>query len=1078
MYNARLGVAYQSLQSVSFYMFQLKVVSLRFFTLLWAILLLIACSSGDKDDQTEQAFSVEFSITDFELFAGESATLGYIINKTEEFSVRVTIEGELGEHSIVHNADEQSFVFQAGNTASSGSIKLTFQSGTHNVEQVIRFVVNANPVPDDSDSSGGDDCPNDNSECPTSEPAQIYKIYLPTDYITIFEGETLTLDLKRNYEMSEAIVEQFYFNSPLISGRVSNDKQQLIIEALEGESDTYGEILAVTKVAGVETTTRMQLIYFNKNRDLTTTEAPVIALLQQSIELQPFTSKTINFDVYDPDSDRISYRVLSAPMWLESHINKAKAGFDLTFYPVADIDEGDNKLVLEVSDAHNTDQFTFNLVEKAVGNRTDPEQGTIPARPRLLLETNVNLSLLKKLTGAETDQIAQLAFAYSDRDSEHVDLSVASSSQAMTLKLSYPYIYVHSDDVSALQYEQITVTADDGQFESKMTFHLYIKDNFTSFFGGNPNLAPLIAIDDPITVLETKSATVSYQLSDFEQHDFDAEIAFDEQHIHAILNEGNIELAALPIEGDEDISTEITLSAIDVFGSRREQTIKVNIEKNTPPDISFSKDGEPFESIHLVEGFKVTFDVIVNDINEGTLTPEFSFNTNKLHVNYQNGELTLTALDIVEDFDGEFTVSATDEFGATTEASLPLEISFTNTAPVISADFAEIEILPGETIELNLSYVDPEADEMSINRVVDSGNLDFSYNEATNVLTLTVGEDADFEDVYHFTTTATDGFLDSEFILTVRVPDEPVAPVIAVEPYFTNVNEGSTFIINFAATDDNGDDVSLSLNGGDLADLSVTLLDSDDEDTLFDHIEVVVPDNVLVDTNYSFNLNAVDNSASILTDVVTIDFTVMPVNDVPQVVLSQDTITMINDDQFSLPITITDPDDTIHTVEVRAINSAVVPSDIVVHATSNNAIVLSGASKGTIVNNLPLVVRVYDSQAFSDVSLTVNVELDNQAPIFDPNMVGLVQLPANSTETFNITPTDPDSATDGDVVTVVSVVSDDPSSVEIVGDPNNPALNTVTFNTLNVAGDTRAFITITITDGFETVIERVQVHIP
>jgi len=1055
-------------------MFHLKVVSLRFFILV-CVALLFACSSGsDEDNDNKQLFTITLESSSFELETNSSKSISYQLSQAEDFSINAEVTGELFGHEVSIDTASQTITFSAKTSPASGTFIVRFSSDSHSVNQSISYTVNEatnnEPEPDDGDNTDSDNsCNNDPSLCP--EPIQDYIIFLPTDYITIFEEETVTIDLQRNYDMDESIEESFYFNAHHIEGRLSENKQQLILKAVEGEEDTYGEIVAVTKKDGIEYKSAMQLIYFNKNRDLQTDEAPVIALLQPEIMLDSDRSSTINFDVYDPDSDRISYRVLKSPKWVESHINKAQAGFDLTFYPLADFDADDNQFTLEVSDAHNTDQFTFILSQQDNANAKSAKTVQSNTRPELFIEENVNLSLIKKINGDETGLITQLAFAYEDKENDHVDLSVSSSSSSLSFKLEYPFIYVQSDDVSNLQHEQITVKASDGKFDSKLTFHLYIKNNFITFLGGNPNLAPLIAVTHPVTVLETKALTIPFELSDFEKHDFDTQISFDDQILHAILNDNHIAVSALPIAGEQDINTQITLTATDVFGSAREQIIDVVINKNTPPDITFD-----INEIRLVEGFTIDFGVTANDINEGELTPSFEFDINKLDVEYQNGELTLTALDIVEDYQGEFTAMATDEFGATTTSSLPVTITFTNTEPVITAEQTELNILPGESVDIQLSYVDPEADEMSINRVVDSGNLDFSYDAASATLTLTVDENANYEDVYHFTTTASDGFLSSELIITVTVPDEPVPPVLVVEPYFTNVNEESTFIINFAATDDNGDDINISISGSGLDDLQLTLMDSNDPDDDFDHVEIVVPDNVLTDTNYSFNLVAVDNSSNIFTDIETISFTVMPVNDVPQITLSNDNITLINDDQLSLPISITDPDNTSHTVEVRSPNSAIVPADIVVHAADNNSIIISGAAKGTIVNNLPLVVRVYDSEAFADVPLTVSVELDNRPPTFD-DRVDLIQMPDNSTQTFNITPTDPDAATDGDIVTVVSVVSDDPAVLEIVGDPNNPPLDTVTINTLDVSELTTVFITIIATDGYEQSIKRVQVDI-
>ena len=79
--------------------------------------------------------------------------------------------------------------------------------------------------------------------------------------------------------------------------------------AIDSEEDTYGEITAVTNVNGVLYESKMYVIYYNKNRDLATTEPPVVALLEHEIKIAPYASTVKLFDIYDPDSDRISYRI-------------------------------------------------------------------------------------------------------------------------------------------------------------------------------------------------------------------------------------------------------------------------------------------------------------------------------------------------------------------------------------------------------------------------------------------------------------------------------------------------------------------------------------------------------------------------------------------------------------------------------------------------------------------------------------------------------------------------------------------------------------------------------------------------
>lgn len=1030
---------------------------------------LSGCGSSDDnntDGPVQEAFSVTTSSTEFTLDILQSTALSYEVSRQgdTQFPVNVVVSNEPETGSVSINTDTQSIVYSAPEAATSGSFTLNFASATSTQQVTINYTVTelSAPICD--------------SDCPVTETPE-YIINFPTDYVTVFEDEEITIELKRNYEMSEDVLEEFFFNTSNISGRLSADKSSLIIRASQGEEDTYGEIKAVTRANGVIHESTMYLLYYNKNRDHSSLQTPVVAVANPTITVPQYGSTSINFDIYDGDSDRLSYRIVSAPFWTQSHINRVTAGYDLTVYAVNPVNTEDNQLVLEVSDGHNSSQLTFTI---EVTNTDTP----INHRPELFIEQNVTVSLLQEMTGLAADETTQFAFAYNELDGEYVDLSFTSSSDLYSFRLAYPYIYVTKNSDDQIQHDQLTISANDGLYRSKLTFHLYTRNNFTEFLGGNENLAPLIDSAEEITVLETKNAVLPFTTSDFEGHQYTTRITFDDNYIQAIQIGNTISIDALLLEEDEDVVTQLIIWAEDEFGARRERQIDVTVAKNALPVISFD-----IEQINLVEGFGTEFELTVTDADQGPLEPTFEFNQNLLVVEYDTPTLNIRALEISADFSGELTISATDEFDATTTVNIPVTIGNVdpfNQPPSLTIDQTSIESNPGDTTNLIVTVSDPEGDTLSTTITSNNSLLTYVYNNTTGQLAVTVDASSPWQQEFQLLVvveeTTSFGTRTVEQIITVTVPEQPVPPVITVGSYRSSIDEEEDdFIINFQIFDENGGQVVVTTNNVDPA---ITINQFDD------YLEVTAPDNVLVTTNYSFLLVATDDTN--LTSSELIQFAVQPVNDAPAIYLPENNITLENDDPYNLLFTISDPDSSSHTIELRDINGNALPaaftfnsSNIAISGTANvydARVTLSGASKGTIVNNQQLVLRVYDpasgNNIFVDTTFTASIILVNDAPTvtISGQNTSLVQtqMLENQQQVINLQTND----VDGDSVTISNVTSDDEASLTIGNiDTSNLPQFTIRLDSTEVTSNTDVTVEIEFTDGFETVTQQIQVEV-
>lgn len=898
----------------------------RLALLVLSALTLFACSGGGDDDTagnnnggstpSVETFSVQLSQESISIEPNANQTINYTLNRegSSNFDIEVTLASNPSLGQVTIDADNNRFSYTANNEG-SGSFSILFKSASLQINKQIVYQVKAPEVvdPDPNKPVLGND--------------QEYIIHLPSDHITIYEDETITFDIRRNYQINDQIKEEFYFNSDNIQGTVSDDKTQITLSAIDSEEDTYGEITAVTNVNGILHESKMYLIYYNKNRDLTTPEPPVVALLEHEILIKPYASTVKAFDIYDPDSDRISYRVLASPNFAQTHMMKVEGGYELTIHAIDTIDPNDNDVVLEVSDGHRKDIHTFNLIEdKSVSNKKNQP-------PKLSIEENVTVSLIKQFTGSEKGLIAELAFVHSDPDGDPITLSAkASVNNKFSFNIQPPYLYVRADDISDLQYEQITLVASDGQFDTKMTFHFYIKDNFLKFLSGNPNTAPMSDLPTKLNLLEGKRIEIPFRSYDHEKHPFDIGIAKDSAVVTSLLTDTNLVLTASTPEVTTQSS--ITIWLEDVFESRREHTIALNIFKNTTPklNLDFVATDEDDDAPYLItepEQTPVEIKVTVTDPDQPDLEPTFVFDSNFITVSYDKVKkvATVNSVDLGSDYKGQLKVVATDEFNAVAEQIVELNYQFkdpNNQFPKITIAQQKFTLLPGEKGSTKITIVDPENDPLVINSLKDSDDITYTYNIATGDIEFEVSDKAAFEQELTITISASDGFGLSQENIVVKVPKSPEAPKLTVDFFEPKVKEKQTFIVTFSATDANENTMTATTVQSTNPGFTVKIVPTTSTPGILKgHLEVTPTTNVLTETNYSFTLFATDTTGKF--DSKSITFTVQPVNDPPTVEFvvldgvkpgESGEIILANNTPVNLNYGIKDPDTTGQTVRI------------------------------------------------------------------------------------------------------------------------------------------------------------------
>lgn len=1066
------------------------------------IVLLAACGSSDDDsgdNDSNNNFSVQVSPTAIELMTGQQAQLSYIITNANnsDVQVEITTNSTLAEVSI--DQSEQLLTFNANQTTGTDQIVLTFSNSDQSLTITIPITVstdNSNGGDDGSDDGSGDDS---DSGDDTSQESK--RIYWPSDYITLFEDEEVTLNLARNYQINDPeVIERFFLNSANISGRLSEDKSQYILKAQSGETDTYGELLAITEVNGVITEQLLQIIYYNKNRDLTTVEPPVIALIEPQIELEAGTSTSMVFDIYDPDSDRIAYRVIDSPSNVQTHVNRTAQGYELTVSLLSSFEQTTSSptLTLEVSDAHLIDQIDIDLIETTNSNSEGTDHNRVASAtvaallntesdnqpPQLFLEENVTVSLIKQVTGQETEEVASFAFAFEDENPDFIEVYATSTNPDFTFEFDYPYFSVFADDITNLQHEQITLTADDGFYTSKLTFHLYTLNNFTEFFGGNVNIAPIISASELSPVLESKSIEFEVSGSDFEGHDYTIEAITDAAYATASVDQNNVLITTELLAESESVITDIEIIATDVFGSDRSLILPLEIYKNTPPVINTI-----VSAIDLVSTGVLEVELTVTDVDEGSITPTFEYDESLVTIEYESGIASIQAANVDIETTDTIIVTATDEFGETVQLELPLIVRINNQSPVIDVATNEITIAPGQTQTVLLTYSDPDGTALTISRFTSDTLLSFTYNQVSGELSLTLDPSADFQQNMTFTTIASDGFIEVSETITVIVPVAPEPPTIEIEPFNPNVDEGEFQIVNFATSDINGDNVIITTadgGSGNIDQLTISQVD--------DSLRIEVPGNVISEEPYLIEVIATDDSSSQLSSSVIIQINAIPENDPPLIELSSPVVTLVNDYRVTVPYTITDIDNFNNelTIQVFDENFEAIPTTIDVIGFDINGIILKAATKGAAIDGEQIVIRVTDpGNLSSSTTLTVSKVLENEPPEINyDTSPKLIDMGDNTSVNVVFYISDPDihdeTNAPEDVVSVTSVTADNQfgnaSAVNITNLVTFTNRIEFTINSNDVVltdSDSRLPVSLAIilTDGYVSVLESIRVNI-
>jgi hypothetical protein len=266
-------------------------------------------------------------------------------------------------------------------------------------------------------------------------------------------------------------------------------------------------------------------------------------------------------------------------------------------------------------------------------------------------------------------------------------------------------------------------------------------------------------------------------------------------------------------------------AAIEPITLAADTVLRVTIEVNAPGEIvgiGFDLDDNPFDAdgtLYQLEGSQGL--PTLNDLR-GTGTQIDGKLSFEIDLSAHAGQ-SIDSLVLIADDD-----AAADGLGSVTFS----DVSFASAEPVGNADpvvvgggAADLEVLEGAEIEVDLPFEDADGDALTYSIEVTSGGVvqpAFPLSVTAGTLTGSLGETA--PGIYEVTITASDGMggtdaVDSFLIEILDVNDPPVVDDVAFEPFFGEVGVAidpidlETFRSSF--TDPEGE--TLTLTATDLA---------------------------------------------------------------------------------------------------------------------------------------------------------------------------------------------------------------------------------------------------------------------
>ena len=453
------------------------------------------------------------------------------------------------------------------------------------------------------------------------------------------------------------------------------------------------------------------------------------------------------------------------------------------------------------------------------------------------------------LTTAENDSAVIYTFTASDLDGDTLSYSLdGADAQHFTLgatsgALQFQYAPDYETPLDANQdnvYE-LAISVADGEYNSTEQLSVAVSDSYDEIPQATSASSVALAIDSLVV-----GATVyTAQATDADAGD---QIAYtlggvDQQHFVLGASSGELAFSQLPVslddpqDADGDNSYEVLITLTDLGGNSSELALSINIVAalgNAPEfaaaTASVTFDENAVAAVYSAQATDADNDALAYSIS-GIDSSHFTIDATSGVIAFNSPPDYEQPADSDSDNAYDLAIAATDPLGNQAQQSLTVTVTNLNdNAPQFTLSSNTFDIPENSTAITTITATDLDSDEFTLALTTTADSSHFTFDPASGALAFNSApdhespQDANADNTYELTLTATDSAYSTSQDLAIRVANVDEAPSFAAASQDLSVNENSSgTIYTAAASDPEQASLTYSASG---ADASLFTLDS------------------------------------------------------------------------------------------------------------------------------------------------------------------------------------------------------------------------------------------------------------
>ena len=453
------------------------------------------------------------------------------------------------------------------------------------------------------------------------------------------------------------------------------------------------------------------------------------------------------------------------------------------------------------------------------------------------------------LTTAENDSAVIYTFTASDLDGDTLSYSLdGADAQHFTLgatsgALQFQYAPDYETPLDANQdnvYE-LAISVADGEYNSTEQLSVAVSDSYDEIPQATSASSVALAIDSLVV-----GATVyTAQATDADAND---QIAYtlggiDQQHFSLDSSSGELAFSQLPAslddpqDADGDNSYEVLIALTDLGANSSEFNLSVNVVAalgNAPEfaaaSASVGFDENAVATVYTAQATDADNDALAYSIS-GIDSSHFTIDATSGVIAFNSPPDHEQPADSDSDNAYDLAIAATDPLGNQAQQSLTVTINNLNdNAPQFTLSSNTFDTPENTTAITTITATDLDSDAFTLALTTTADSSLFTFDPASGALSFNQApdhespQDANADNTYELTLTATDSAYSTSQDLAIRVANVDEAPSFAAASQDLSVNENSSgTIYTAAASDPEQASLTYSASG---ADASLFTLDS------------------------------------------------------------------------------------------------------------------------------------------------------------------------------------------------------------------------------------------------------------